>query len=300
MNTPIIKKDIVNKIITVERVFVAPKNRVWKAWTDSTWLDKWWAPKPWTAITKSFDFSEGGHWHYCMSGPEGEKIWAWMGFESIEPENSFTAQDVFCDDKGKLNEEMPRMHWKNEFRDNGEATTVLVTITFNTIDDMEKIIAMGFEAGFSLGLSNLDEVLGIQTDGSHGLTSALGDKGEHVLNQTVIPQLRITSAAASLPFYVDGLGFVVDWKHQFEPGFPLFVQLTRRDQTIFLTEHTGDCQVGGAIYFVVPDVEDCYQEFTNRGITTIESPHDTPWESREMVVTDPDGNRLRFATYVAA
>jgi len=300
MNTPIIKKDIVNKIITVERVFVAPKNRVWKAWTDSTWLDKWWAPKPWIAITKSFDFSEGGHWHYCMSGPEGEKIWVWMGFESIEPENSFTAQDVFCDDKGKLNEEMPKMYWKNEFRDNGENTTVLVTITFKTIDDMEKIIAMCFEAGFSLALSNLDEVLGVQTGGSHGLTSALGDKGEHVLSQTIIPQLRITSAAASLPFYVDGLGFVVDWKHQFEPGFPLFVQLTRRDQTIFLTEHAGDCQVGGAIYFVVPDVEDCYQEFTNRGITTIESPHDTPWKSREMVVTDPDGNRLRFATYVVA
>ncbi|MCG7755604.1 MAG: glyoxalase superfamily protein [Nitrosomonas sp.] len=300
MNTPIIKKDIVNKIITVERVFVAPKNRVWKAWTDITWLDKWWAPKPWIAITKSFDFSEGGHWHYCMSGPEGEKIWVWMEFESIEPENSFTAQDIFCDDKGKLNEEMPKMHWKYEFRDNGEATTVHVTITFNTIDDMEKIIAMCFEAGFSLALSNLDEVLGVQTGGSHGLTSALGDKGEHVLSQTVIPQLRITSAAASLPFYVDGLGFVVDWKHQFEPGFPLFVQLTRRDQTIFLTEHAGDCQVGGAIYFVVPDVEDCYQEFTNRGITTIESPHDTPWKSREMVVTDPDGNRLRFATYVAA
>ncbi|UJO99023.1 MAG: SRPBCC domain-containing protein [Nitrosomonas sp.] len=300
MNTPIIKKDIVNKIITVERVFVAPKNRVWKAWTDITWLDKWWAPKPWIAITKSFDFSEGGHWHYCMSGPEGEKIWVWMEFESIEPENSFTAQDIFCDDKGKLNEEMPKMHWKYEFRDNGEATTVHVTITFNTIDDMEKIIAMCFEAGFSLALSNLDEVLGVQTGGSHGLTSALGDKGEHVLSQTIIPQLRITSAAASLPFYVDGLGFVVDWKHQFEPGFPLFVQLTRRDQTIFLTEHAGDCQVGGAIYFVVPDVEDCYQEFTNRGITTIESPHDTPWKSREMVVTDPDGNRLRFATYVAA
>ena len=300
MNTPIIKKDIVNKIITVERVFVAPKNRVWKAWTDITWLDKWWAPKPWIAITKSFDFSEGGHWHYCMSGPEGEKIWVWMEFESIEPENSFTAQDIFCDDKGKLNEEMPKMHWKYELRDNGEATTVHVTITFNTIDDMEKIIAMCFEAGFSLALSNLDEVLGVQTGGSHGLTSALGDKGEHVLSQTIIPQLRITSAAASLPFYVDGLGFVVDWKHQFEPGFPLFVQLTRRDQTIFLTEHAGDCQVGGAIYFVVPDVEDCYQEFTNRGITTIESPHDTPWKSREMVVTDPDGNRLRFATYVAA
>ncbi len=120
---------------------------------------------------------------------------------------------------------------------------------------------------------------------------------EFILNQTVIPQLRIISAPISLPFYVEGLGFSVDWKHQFEPGFPLFIQLTRKDQVIFLTEHTGDCQVGGAVYFIVPDVDNCYSEFTNRGITTIEAPHDTPWRTREMVVTDLDGNRLRFATH---
>ena len=53
--------------------------------------------------------------------------------------------------------------------------------------------------------------------------------------QTVIPQLRITNASRSLAFYVDGLGFAVDWKHQFEPGDPLFFQLTRAGQTIFIT-----------------------------------------------------------------
>jgi uncharacterized glyoxalase superfamily protein PhnB len=120
---------------------------------------------------------------------------------------------------------------------------------------------------------------------------------EFILNQTVIPQLRIISATVSLPFYIEGLGFSVDWKHQFEPGFPLFIQLTRKDQVIFLTEHAGDCQVGGAVYFIVPDVDNCYSEFTNRGITTIEAPQDTPWGTREMVVADPDGNRLRFATH---
>ncbi len=117
------------------------------------------------------------------------------------------------------------------------------------------------------------------------------------MDQTVIPQLRSTNARMSLTFYVEGLGFAIDWEHQFAPGYPLFVQLTRRGQTIFLTEHAGDCQVGAAVYFVVPDVNECYREFTNRGVTTIESPQDTPWNSREMVVTDPDGNRLRFATY---
>lgn len=114
--------------------------------------------------------------------------------------------------------------------------------------------------------------------------------------QTVIPQLRITSAARSLEFYVEGLGFTVDWQHQFEPGFPLFLQLTRSGQTIFLTEHTGDCEVGGAVYFTVPDVDRCFAEFSAHGIAPSEPPTNTPWGTREMRVQDPDGNRLRFAS----
>lgn len=114
--------------------------------------------------------------------------------------------------------------------------------------------------------------------------------------QTVIPQLRITSASRSLEFYVGGLGFEVDWKHQFEPGFPLFLQLTRSGQTIFLTEHAGDCELGGAVYFVVPDVDRCFEEFSRRGVLLAEPPTDTPWGTREMLARDPDGNRLRFAS----
>ena len=119
------------------------------------------------------------------------------------------------------------------------------------------------------------------------------------MNQTVIPQLRITRARDSLPFYVQGLGFSIDWQHQFEPGFPLFLQLTREGQTIFLTEHAGDCQVGGAVYFKVADVDACHRDFSARGIVPTHAPHDTDWGTREMALTDHDGNRLRFATHAA-
>ncbi|OYT87705.1 MAG: glyoxalase [Burkholderiales bacterium PBB6] len=114
--------------------------------------------------------------------------------------------------------------------------------------------------------------------------------------QTVIPQLRITNAARSLSFYVDRLGFKIDWEHRFEPGFPLFVQLTRQGQTIFLTEHTGDCQVGGAVYFVVPDAAHCLAEFEQQGVVPTNQLASTPWGTREFLLTDPDGNRLRFAS----
>jgi catechol 2,3-dioxygenase-like lactoylglutathione lyase family enzyme len=114
--------------------------------------------------------------------------------------------------------------------------------------------------------------------------------------QSVFPQLRITNAANSLAFYIHGLGFSVDWQHQFEPGFPLFFQITRAGQTLYLTEHAGDCEVGGAVYFLVPDVDTCFAEFSGRKIEFVKLPADTPWGTREMLVKDPDGNRLRFAS----
>lgn len=75
------------------------------------------------------------------------------------------------------------------------------------------------------------------------------------MSQRVFPQLRMISWQRSKQFYIDGLGFQVDWQHQFEPGFPVFAQLTRDGLSLFLTEHAGDCQVGGAAYFVVDDVD---------------------------------------------
>ncbi|WNG21631.1 VOC family protein [Cystobacter fuscus] len=114
--------------------------------------------------------------------------------------------------------------------------------------------------------------------------------------QTVIPQLRMRHADTTLPFYVRGLGFVIDWQHRFEPGLPLFAQLTRDGQTIFLTEHSGDCEVGGAVYFIVEDVDALHRAFSAAGVPIEQPPHDTEWETREMLLVDPDGNRLRFAT----
>jgi catechol 2,3-dioxygenase-like lactoylglutathione lyase family enzyme len=118
--------------------------------------------------------------------------------------------------------------------------------------------------------------------------------------QSVIPQLRITNAAKSLAFYVDGLGFAIDWKHQFEPGYPLFFQISRAGQTIYLSQHAGDCEVGGAVYFLVPNVDACFSEFVGQKVEFSKLPENTPWGTREMLLKDPDGNRLRFASERAA
>jgi predicted enzyme related to lactoylglutathione lyase len=116
------------------------------------------------------------------------------------------------------------------------------------------------------------------------------------MGQRVTPQLRSTNWQRTRAFYEQGLGFQVDWEHQFEPGFPIFAQVTRDSLSLFLTEHAGDCQVGGAAYIIVDDVDALYREIISRGVRVAEPPEDPPWGGREMCVVDPDGNRLRFAS----
>jgi len=53
------------------RVFDAPRELVWKAWTDSNHLGQWWGPDGFTITTSKFDFRPGGEWVFVMHGPDG-------------------------------------------------------------------------------------------------------------------------------------------------------------------------------------------------------------------------------------
>lgn len=151
-----------NNQIHVERSFDAPLPLVWSAWTEADILDQWWAPKPWKARTKSMDFREGGFWLYAMVGPENEEHWARVDFLSIQKEKAFTANDSFCDADGKLNTELPGSRWENQFMDQSGTTKVKIVLTFDTMEDLEQIIKMGFREGFESGLNNLEEWLSQQ------------------------------------------------------------------------------------------------------------------------------------------
>src|SRR5262245_29294468 len=112
--------------------------------------------------------------------------------------------------------------------------------------------------------------------------------------QKVVPALRITNYERSKAFYVDGLGFTVQWEHRFKPHFPVFASIERDAMEIFLTEHTGDCPVGGLVHFYVADVDAWYAEFKRKGISVHEPPNQSIEGLRDMTVVDPDGNKLRF------
>ena len=65
------------------------------------------------------------------------------------------------------------------------------------------------------------------------------------MKQRVTPQFRMTAWGTSRPFYEHDLSFRVEWEHMFEPGLPVFAEVTLDGLSLFLTEHAGDCEVGG-------------------------------------------------------
>lgn len=148
-----------NKTITVKRAFAAPLEKVWAAWTQSEILDQWWAPKPYKARTKSMDFRPGGHWLYAMVGPDDSSMWCRADYKSVDTLKSYSAEDAFCDETGTIVQDFPNSLWTNTFTSEGDNTLVSIVIKYKKLEDLEKIIEMGFKEGFTAGLENLDAYL---------------------------------------------------------------------------------------------------------------------------------------------
>ncbi|ANE50824.1 SRPBCC family protein [Flavisolibacter tropicus] len=148
-----------NNTVTVTREFAASRDLVWDAWTKPELLDQWWAPRPYRNKTKKMDFRVGGYWLYAMISPENETHWCKADYQKIEDQVSYSCLDAFCDEEGNINVAFPRSQWNNRFSDNGDNTTVAITVQYNSLEDLEKVIQMGFKEGFTMGLNQLDELL---------------------------------------------------------------------------------------------------------------------------------------------
>ena len=110
-----------------------------------------------------------------------------------------------------------------------------------------------------------------------------------------IPVMRIFDEAKAKEFYVDFLGFKVDWEHRFHDDAPLYMQISKDECVIHLSEHHGDCCPGGAMKIETTEI-DVYEKELNDKKYKYYRPgiDDMPWGSRDMSVKDPFGNRLTF------
>ena len=109
-----------------------------------------------------------------------------------------------------------------------------------------------------------------------------------------IPIIRIFAEDKAKEFYIDFLGFNLDWEHRFEEGFPLYAQIKRSNLTLHLSEHHGDATPGSTVFVPMQNIDELHRELTAKDYRFCKpSIEALPW-GRVMQVTDPFGNRLRF------
>ncbi|WP_367753953.1 SRPBCC domain-containing protein [Flavobacterium sp. WC2430] len=154
----LIIKDLKEKSVLVSREFSAPRDKVWRAYTQSEYLEKWWGPQPWKAETKSISFTVGGYWLYAMVSPENEKHWGRMDYTTIRPMESFEIKDSFCDEEGNNNPTLPVSSGSIVFTPTKTGTLVEFKMYYATEKEIETIIEMGFEQGITACLEQLEKL----------------------------------------------------------------------------------------------------------------------------------------------
>jgi uncharacterized protein YndB with AHSA1/START domain len=95
-------KNTVNETerMVVTRVFDAPRELVWKAWTDPKYVKQWWGPKGCTAPFCEIDFRVGGKFLFCMRTPDGQEGWNGGEYHEIVLHEKIVSSMYFADSKG--------------------------------------------------------------------------------------------------------------------------------------------------------------------------------------------------------
>jgi len=149
--------DKASKTAFITREFDADLSLVWDAFTKAEILDQWVAPKPFTSKTKHMNFEVGGRRFYAMVGPDGQESWAIQRYTSITPKTNFKMFNAFADKDE--NPQLPGSDWDYTFSEQNGTTKVSITIYNESLERMERMIAMGFKEGFMMSLKNLDALL---------------------------------------------------------------------------------------------------------------------------------------------
>lgn len=129
--------------LTIIRIFKAPREKVFQAWTDPEWIKQWWGPKGYTAPSARIDARVGGEYLFCMRSPDGENVWSRGVYRELVRPDRIVCTDSFSDENGKI---VPASHygmkgyWPLE---------LLVTLTFEETNGQTKLTLR--HAGFPPG-----------------------------------------------------------------------------------------------------------------------------------------------------
>jgi uncharacterized protein YndB with AHSA1/START domain len=139
-----------SKTLVIERVFDAPVEKVWRAWTETEMIKKWWGPKGFTAPEIKLDLRVGGKYLFCMRGPAGTEwdkdMWTTGEYKEVVPMKKIVSTDNFADKDGNVVS-------AKAYGMNHDFPELLLTITFEEQDGKTKLTLRheGFPAGDEVG-----------------------------------------------------------------------------------------------------------------------------------------------------
>jgi len=139
------------KPFIISRVFDAPRERVWQAWTEVERLKKWWGPKGFTVTHCKLDLRPGGVMHYCLRAPDGNEMWGRFVYREIEKPKRLVFVNSFSDKNGGVTVHPMSPNWPREmltkvsFEAQGGRTKL--TVTWSLLDDATELERKTFDQG---------------------------------------------------------------------------------------------------------------------------------------------------------
>lgn len=119
--------------LVITRVFDAPRELVFKAWSETVALTKWWGPKGADIEVKKLDFRPGGIFQYCMRMPNGGEMWGVFAYREIVVPEKIVFVNAFCDADGNIVRAPFMANWPLEIlntltlTENGGKTTLVLS-----------------------------------------------------------------------------------------------------------------------------------------------------------------------------
>ena len=151
--------------MVVTRIFDAPRELVWKAWTDPEYVMQWWGPKGFTTPVCKMDFRVGGKYLCCMRSPDGQEFWNAGEYHEIVPHEKIVSSMYFADAQGNKveaseygieHEAIADAYDVTLFEDLGDGRTRL---TFTGNEPMESAKESGQLEGWNQILDKVADVL---------------------------------------------------------------------------------------------------------------------------------------------
>jgi uncharacterized protein YndB with AHSA1/START domain len=155
--------------IKVTHNFNAPRELVFKAFTESEHLKNWWGPKGWTFEVSKSDFSPGGVFHYSQKPADGNLMWVKFVYSEINAPEKIVYSSFFSDEEGNTVRAPFHENWPMETlntitfnEDQGETTLTMIVVPVSPNEEEAKTFEDSKEMaqeGYSGTLNQLDEYL---------------------------------------------------------------------------------------------------------------------------------------------